>query len=462
MKKIVVIGGGISGLAAAHRLAEMSRGRSSPVEITLLEASGKLGGVIETQRSNGFLMEAGPDAFLSEKPEGVELVKRLGLEDQLIGTQPGLRKSFIVRKGRLIPVPSGFYLIAPTRMVAVFQMKALSLPGRLRLACERFVPPRVNGRADESVGQFIRRRFGREALERIGQPMIAGIYSADPDRLSLQATFPRFLELERQYGSVSKGLRAISGDVQGARGPRYSLFVTLRDGMQTLVETLVRKMPEVRIQLGARVARLSPAEGWQVVLEGAEALRADAVCVAVPAPRAAGLVRSFDPALSQALAGIPYESVATVNLAFRRSDVPHPLDGFGFVVPAVERLGLIGCTFASVKFPGRAADGTVLLRVFVGGQPVRQTEPELKAAVLRQLGPLLGVSAAPCHSGVCRYREAMPQYEVGHLERVETIERAARRHPGLYLTGNAYRGIGLPDCIREAEKSAERIFHECI
>jgi len=452
-------------LAAAHRLSELSRAHQIPLAITLLEAQDRFGGVIETEAKDGFLLEGGPDAFVSEKPWALDLCRRLGLADELIETQPAFRRSFIVQRGRLVPVPDGWYLIAPARLTTIFRTPLLSWPGRIRMACEPFIPTK-RGDQDESVGSFIRRRFGQEALDRIGQPMLAGIYTADPECLSLRATMPWLADMERRHGSVirSLGANARKDATSTASGPRYSLFLTLRGGMRTLVHTLLRRMPEVSLRHTARVARIEPGRAWSVTLETGELLQADALCLALPAHVASGLMESCAPDLARSLAGIPYESVATVNLAFRKTDIPRPLDGFGFIVPAIERQRVVGCTFSSVKFPGRAPETCILLRAFVGGALHREVfaldDGALERAVREDLRGTLGIHAAPLTVSIHRYPHAMPQYHVGHLERVAAIEASARRYPGLYLTGNGYRGLGLPDCIHQAETTADRMVAE--
>ncbi len=466
--RIIIVGGGISGLAAAHRLTELGRERGLPLAITLLEAQHRFGGVIETQLHEGCLLESGPDAFIAEKPWALELCRRLGLSNDIIETRPGFRRSFIVRRGRLVQVPEGLYLLAPARVRTLWNSSLLSWPGKVRMAGELFIPPRRQ-EGDESVGSFVRRRFGQEALDRIGQPMIGGIYTANPERLSLQATLPRFQEMERQHGGVIKGLRVegrrTRATTAAASGPRYSLFVTLRSGLGTLVQELIQRlMSEVRLRHSARVASISQGRRWTVTLEDGETLEADALCLALPAHQTASLLASCAPTATQLLEEIPYESVATVHLVFRREEIPHPLNGFGFVVPAVERRRLVGCTFASVKFPDRAPESLVLLRAFVGGALHRSVfgleDDALERMVRQELRELLGVQAAPSFVAIHRHPQAMPQYQVGHLARITAIEEAVAGHPGLYLTGNGYRGIGIPDCIHQAEQTAERMLAE--
>lgn len=462
--RVIVVGGGISGLATAHRLTELGRERGLPLAVTLLESQHRFGGAIATQMREGCLLESGPDAFISEKPWALELCRRLGLQHEIIETRPAFRRSFIVRRGRLVEVPEGLYLMAPSRLRPFLGTPLVSWPAKVRMAGECFIPPRRQA-GDESVGSFVRRRFGQEALERIGQPMIGGIYTANPERLSIQATLPQFPEMERRHGSVLKALRRQRRQRRDASaqasGPRYSLFVSLRSGLGTLVQELIQRIPEVRLRHSTRVARIAREQGWMVTLDDGQALEADALCLALPAQQAAALLAPCVPTAARLLEEIPYESVATVHLAFRREEIPHPVNGFGFVVPAVERRRLVGCTFASIKFPDRAPDSLVLLRAFVGGALHRSVfgldDAAMERMVREELRELLGIQAAPSFTAIHRHPQAMPQYQVGHLDRVAAIEEEIACHPGLYLTGNGYRGIGLPDCIHQAEQTAERM-----
>ncbi len=467
MKRVVIVGGGISGLALAHRLAELRRQQNAEVEITLLEVQDRFGGVIQTRTQSGFLLEAGPDAFLTERPWASDLCWRLGIGGDLVETNPQFRRSTIVHQGKLVPVPEGLYLVAPIGVGPLLRTPLLSLWGKLRVAYERFIPRR-DPKADESVAQFVRRRFGKEALEKIAEPMIGGIYSTDLNQLSLQATLPHFLEMERRYGSVTRGLLAGAGNgvrsgIQQASGPRYALFVSLRDGMEQMVKALVERIAsEVLLRRGTEVTRLQfENDRWVVSLTGSEPVRADYLCLTIPSYAAARLLQLLDPKLSSELDQIRYESVATVSFAFPRKDVPHPLDGFGFVVPPREKRRIVGCSFSSVKFPNRAPVGFVLLRAFLGGaldpEIVEMEDGVLEALVRAELRDLLGITAPPSLTAVHRFRQAMPQYEVGHLQRVERIERRVAGWPGLFLIGNAYGGVGIPDCIHQAEQAAERI-----
>jgi protoporphyrinogen/coproporphyrinogen III oxidase len=467
MKRIVIIGGGITGLAAAHRLAEQSKARA--LDVTLLEASGRLGGVIRTEYRDGFLIEHGPDSFLSEKPETLELAKRLGLEPHLIETNSEYRRSYIVRNGRLRRVPEGFHLLAPARLWPFVTSDIFSWRGKARMAMDLLLPRgATNGSTDESLAQFVRRRFGREALERMAQPMVGGIYTADPEKLSLRATMPRFLEMERAHRSLILGMRKRarkeSEEASATSGARYSLFLSFDRGMQMIVDSLDDQLPQATVRLNSRVQSLkfdASSRNWIVSLKSADPIRAEAVCIALPAYATASLLRETDSDLSAELNAIPYASTATINLAYRRSDIPHPLDGFGFVVPRVEKRSLIACTFSSVKFSRRAPDGHALLRAFVGGalQPEMFTleEKEMVRCVLKDLRDLLDIEEQPLFTEIAKWSSSMPQYHIGHLDRVKRIEAHALRLPNLTIAGNAYSGAGISDCIRSGERAAEQI-----
>jgi oxygen-dependent protoporphyrinogen oxidase len=462
-KKVIIIGGGISGLATVYHLSELARRGSFPLEIALLEAKPRLGGVIETRSQKGFLLEGGPDSFISEKPAALELSKRLGITQEVIGTNEKFRRSFIYKNGKLVRVPEGFYLIAPSQIQAFIQTPLLGLATKLRMGCELFIPKRPGG-GDESVGSFVRRRFGETTLREVAQPMIGGIYTADPERLSLEATMPQFLEMERHYGSVIRGLFARKklgkkNASRAASGPRYSLFLSYKEGMETLTRKIVSKLPEVQFKVSSSAIKIKHSAGWEVVTEQGDTFDADAVCIALPAPQAARLLAEPAPSLSHNLAAIPYESVATVNLAYRRQDIPHSLGGFGFVVPAFTRRKIVACSFSSVKFMGRAPEGMVLLRAFVGGALHREVYALEDEAMIRtvteELRHYLGVEIPPEFTSISRYPESMPQYQVGHLSHVASIRSQLTAFPGLFLTGNAYSGIGVPDCVKGAEFAAE-------
>ncbi len=458
MKRVAVLGGGISGLAAAHRLQELAGER---IEIRLLEARDRVGGSIGTRIENGFVLEEGPDSILTEKPWAVALAERIGLSDRLMGTQDAYRRSYVVRDRKLHPTPEGFYLLAPSRLMPLVTSPIFSLAGKMRMAMD-LVLPRRRSDDDESVGDFVLRRLGREALDRMAQPMIGGIYGADPMELSLQSTFPRFLEMEKKYGSVIRGLWAGRNKPKAeASGARYGLFVTFDGGCRVLVDALIERLPSDSIRTGHRVDRIEPLPegGWNVIGPSGS-MPVDAVIAALPAHRSAAMVRALDAELSADLDTIPYGASATVNLAYNESDIPHSMEGFGFVVPEVEGLSILGCTFCHRKYPGRAPEGKALLRAFHGSRTASASPEELLAMTRQDLKLLLGVEADPLLVHSTAWPGSMPHYRVGHRKIVAGIETKVQAHRGLELAGNAYHGLGLPDCIHSGEVAAERTLEQ--
>lgn len=464
MKRIVIIGGGITGLSAAHRLRE--RADFAQFQLTLLEAGPRPGGVIQTEDRDGFLLERGPDSFISEKPAALNLIKRIGLESQLIETNENHRRSFIVRSGRLRPLPEGFQLLAPARLWPFVTSDIFSWSGKMRMAFDLILPKRdLNGAADESLAEFVRRRLGREALERVAQPMIGGIYTANPENLSLRAAMPRLVEMERQHRSIilatmKQGRSRHNAETSGAR---YGLFLSFARGIQTLVDRLSTILPPgvLRLNSAAEPLELESGSGKWIVKTAAESIRADQVCIALPAYKTADLLRRTDSVLADELEAIPYASTATVNLAYQRADISHPLDGFGFVVPFTEKRSLLACSFSSVKFTGRAPKGYALLRAFVGGamQPeLFELEPaDMIRLVQKDLHDLLGIDREPLFAEVSKWKRSMPQYEVGHLERVRRIHERLSQLPTLKLAGSAFTGAGIPDCIASGEHAIDSL-----
>jgi oxygen-dependent protoporphyrinogen oxidase len=440
-----------------------------PFEVLVLEAKDRLGGEIWTKRSAGFTIEGGADSFITNKPHAVALCRALGLSDQLIGTDPEHRRSFVVREGRLVPVPDGFVLLAPNRLGPLLTTPILSLRGKLRMLLD-LVLPRKHDEGDESLATFVKRRLGREALERLVQPLVAGIYTADPSDLSMKATLPQFPAMEQAHGSLIRAAlrqaREARWAERNASGARYGLFVTLTDGMDTLPRALAGSLPAGTVRTGTAVRRISrpdPGSPWTIDLLDGPPLTANVVVLATEAHAAARLVDGFDADLAQRLRAIPYASSTIVSLGYRRDQLAHPLDGFGAVVPAIERRSILAVSFLSVKFPRRAPPGTVLLRVFVGGA----MQPELfdldddavTSLVTHELTDLLGVTGEPLLVEVSRHCRAMPQYTLGHLDRVASIRLQAARHPRLIITGNAFDGVGIPDVIRNAEAAGEAALH---
>jgi oxygen-dependent protoporphyrinogen oxidase len=460
--RVAVIGGGISGLAAAHRLVELGRAEGRPLDVRLFEASARLGGVIATERTDGFVIETGPDSFLSEKPAALQLCERLGISQRLIGTREEFRRTFVVRDGRLYPLPDGFLLLAPTQFWPLVRTPLFSWPGKLRMALD-LVIPRGQSNSDLSLSSFVTRRLGHEALERVAQPLVGGIYTADPDDLSLLATMPRFLEMERSQRSVILAMwrqrRMAPPATSDGSGARWSLFLSFDDGLQCLVDRLAQALPDGTVQLGQPVRALERIDaGWRI--DGEHDF--DGVLLALPAYAAAGLLRGVDSSLATELAAIPYASSAIVTVAFRREAIPDPLDGFGFVVPHVERRALLAATFSSIKYAGRAPSDFVLVRAFVGGalrpELVELDDTALLAAVRGELADLLGIRAEPELTRIARWPASMPQYQVGHLDRIARVAERTASLRSLRLAGSAYAGVGIPDCIRGGEEAAESLF----
>jgi protoporphyrinogen/coproporphyrinogen III oxidase len=420
--RVLVVGGGLAGLTAAHRLLE----QRPHLDVRLREAGERVGGILGTVKHDGFVIETGPDSILSTKPAAVELARRLGIEDRIVETNDAYRGAYVVHQGRLVHVPEGFSLMAPTRWTPWARTPIMSWRGKLRAALEPLVPAR-RGPGEESMASFVSRRFGDEVLDRLAQPLIGGIYGGDPDRLSLEATMPRFVDMEREHGSVIRGMRATQrrASEQAASGARYGLFVAFDQGMQVLIDALAERL-EGRITLRAPVEALErTSDGWSV---DGEAF--DAVLVALPAWRAAALLEPHAPRLAHGLEAIPYGSASTVTFAWPRAQVPHPLQAFGLVVPAVERRAILAATFSSVKWPGRAPDDQVLLRVFIGGahapDATELDDASLVALARRELARLMGIEAEPRFAKVIRYARAMPQYQLGHVARVDALEREPR------------------------------------
>lgn len=466
-RRAVVVGAGITGLTAAYRLLQGAQLKGLALEVEVHEASDRAGGVIASTRRDGFLMEGGPDSLITVKPAATGLATELGLSEQLIGTTEGNRKSFVARGGELHTVPEGFYLLAPTAFLPFATSRLFTWGGKLRMALDLVIPARSQA-GDETLASFVRRRLGQEALERIAQPMVGGIYTADPEQLSLAATMPQFLELERKYGSVIRGMLAsgMGGGhaAKGTAGPRYGLFATLSGGLEDLVKAIAARLPPGSLKFGSRVSALAKsAAGWDVATDGGS-VRADAVVVALPPPRTLEVVRGVDEELTGALEGIPASSAATLNLAYRASDVPHPLDGAGLVIPATEKTTMMALSFSSRKYARRAPDGMVLLRAFIGGalhqHVYRMDDAAIVAGVKQDVANLLGIRAEPVMTLMSRHEGAMPQYLLGHLDRVATIERRLGELAGLALAGNGYRGVGVPDCIASAAAAAAKVLAE--
>ena len=452
-RRIAIIGGGITGLAAAHRMIEL--GESN---FEVFDAAAAPGGLLATERVGEFLIERGADSFITNKPAALELCLRLGLESELVRTDPEYRRSLVLHDGKPVDVPHGFQLLMPTQMEPLMASPLLTAAGKQRVAEEANIAPKPK-LEDESLASFVRRRFGDELFERLAQPMVGGIYTADPDKLSLLATLPRFLHMEQQHGSLTAAAAAI--EQEAASGARYGLFVSLREGIGQLTRALTKRVEVCgTLHSGTPVCSVSHSKsGWLVHTAGIEPRPFDGVIVATPAWAAADLLREASPGLSGTLSEIEYASSAIVCSAHRLSDIQHPMDAFGLVIPAVENRRILAVSFASRKFQNRAPEGTIILRTFVGGamQPemLANDDDQLIALVQEELSDILGVSGDPLLALVTRYDKAMPQYHLGHTERVARIGQQVQAVPGLKIAGNAYEGVGIPDSVRSGEEAAE-------
>jgi oxygen-dependent protoporphyrinogen oxidase len=448
---VVIVGGGIAGLAAAHALAK--RG----IPFTLLEAEDRFGGVVRTDAAEGFLLEAGPDTLLAQKPEGAALCRELGLGDRLVPTHPTLRTLYVLHRRRLHALPEGMVLAVPTRVLPLAGSRLFSWRGKLRMGLD-LVWPRRREDGDESIGGFLRRRLGDEAVTRLGEPLLAGIHAGDPDRLSIRATFPRFVDLERRYGSLIRGL--LAARPKAPSGPPPAVFEALRGGMNELVDALVARLPSSALRRGAPVRSLRREGGrFRVVVERSGEVIARSAIVAAPAPRAAPMLEELDAEIAGWLRRVPFASSATVFLGYRRGDVRHPLDGYGLVVPRTEGLRTMALTFVSTKLPERAPEGQVLLRGFFGGirdpDVLSLDDAALVDTMIREMKEPLGFTGDPILTRVYRWPEATPQMEIGHLDRLAALEDRLRAVPGLFLTGAGIRSTGMPDMIADGTRAAE-------
>jgi oxygen-dependent protoporphyrinogen oxidase len=460
---VAIVGGGISGLGAAHAL------HKAGVPFRLYEAAPRLGGVIQTDLHEGFVLEGGPDAILAQKPEGLALARELDLMDRMVGTNMEQRTLYILTGGRLKPMPEGLALAIPTKMWPFVRSDVFSWPGKIRMGLDAVIPPR-RGEGDESIASFMRRRLGQEALRLLGEPLLAGIHAGDPEQLSISATFPRFVEMERKHGSLLRAMLAAKqaapggGAPHGApggngRGPMAPFF-SFKAGLGELVDALVARLPADALRTGRALESVARDDsGWTLALSGGETVRARSLVLAIPAPKLAPLLRPHARDLVQLLETIPFVSSATVLIGYRREQVAHPLDGYGLVTVAGQRISTMALSFLSTKRPGSAPEGHVLLRGFLGGardpDVLRMADHSLVAAVIGDMKPHLGLSGEPLFSRVYRWPQTTPQMTVGHFGRMEQIDRLAGALPGLFLTGAGLRATGIPDCYADGVKTAE-------
>ncbi|HEV2424152.1 MAG TPA: protoporphyrinogen oxidase [Terriglobia bacterium] len=464
-RRIIIVGGGIAGLAAAYRLAQAHR-RGLPIDECLLEAGDRLGGVILTDYAEGCLVEAGPDSFLREKPEAAALARELGLGDALMGSNDSGRRTYILHRGRLQPLPEAMMLMVSSRIGPVLRSPLISWPSKWTMAREWLTGRAPGGpppEDDESVSSFVTRHFGDGLLENIVEPLLAGVYGGDSAELSARSVLPRFQQMESKYGSLIRAARSIRRK-PAASGLPEPIFMTLRGGLGSLVAALVREIERGRVEFSRQVVRIERAAAdaahprYRVVLEDGSISEADRVIVALPAWSSAALLASLDPSLSEHLAAIPYRSAVLVALVYPESVRARLPQGFGFLVPRGEGRRLLACTFVHQKFDHRAPPDRALLRCFLGGadnrEVLRATDEELLRVVREELAAILGIRDEPLFARVCRWPRAMAQYVVGHHRRLEVIRERLRHLPGIHLAGNAYSGIGVPDAIRTGESAA--------
>ncbi|MBI5750304.1 MAG: protoporphyrinogen oxidase [Nitrospinae bacterium] len=486
-KKIVIIGGGISGLATAYSLEERAEREGKSVSITLLEKKNQIGGNILTERVGDFLIEGGPDCFLSEKPWAIQLCERLGMRESLLRTNDEFRKTYILWNGHLYELPEGVILMIPTEIFPLLKSNLISLSGKIRMGMELFIPKKESS-DDESLSQFVRRRLGQEALDKIAAPLVAGVHAEDPDTMSVKSRFPRFVQMEEEYGSLIKGMIAKRREMRmaGSKGnkPKYTMFMTLKDGLSEMPATIVQNLKSTEILTNKEVLSvdkvssnviLSEAKNlnhvvseaklmkhkYKVSLKNGEVLDADTVVFASPSYETARLLTGIDDSISDLLNKIPYTSTATVSLAFKKDSIFHPMNGFGFLVPSQEKRRITGATWVSRKFSYRSPDDSVLIRCFIGGSHNEKliflNDKDMIEMVKRELRDIMGITSEPLLTRIYRWERAMPQYTIGHEGRLSILDKKLSEYPGIFLTGSSYRGSGISECIKDGQLTAESV-----
>jgi oxygen-dependent protoporphyrinogen oxidase len=457
MKRVAIIGGGISGLAAAFALEEKRRA-GVPVEYVVYESSSRLGGVLVTDRVDGCLVEAGPDSFISEKPWAADLCKKIGLGDQLIGSNDADRKTYILAKGKLVVMPDGLMFMVPTKILPTVFSPLFSLRTKMKMAAEWFQPPH-KATGDETVAAMVERHYGPEMVDRLADPLLSGVYGGEASQLSVRAVLARFADMEAKHGSLGRAmLSARKQMAAAAKGPARPLFTSLKDGMQRMVDALLARIDSNALRASSAVQSVTPQEGGWTVSAGYQSDHFDALIVATPAQAASAVLRLADENLARELGEIRYSSSVTVTLGYdetvRRSLPP----GFGFLVPRSEGRRMLAATFVHNKFPHRAPENRAIVRCFLGGardeQILDSSDEEILRIVAGELKQIVGLTAQPLFTRVYKWRAAMAQYSVGHLERLERIEALRKKLPGLALAGNGFNGIGVPDCVRSGTEAA--------
>ena len=465
MTRIAIIGGGISGLAAAFALEEHRRA-GADVDYVLFESSARLGGVLRTEFIDGCVVEAGPDSFITEKPWAADLCRALGLGDQLIGSNDADRKTYILTKGRLVAMPDGLMFMVPTKILPTGLSSLFSWKTKLRMTQELLHPPRAVDH-DESVAAFVERHYGAEMVDRLADPLLSGVYGGEAASLSVRAVLPRFAEMERTHGSLGRAMLAARKKAGAApRKPASTLFTSLKAGMQNLAETVVSRLTPSALLTNTPVQAIQREGASWVVSAGLQSDEFDSVIIALPAPAAAQVLRMVSPELSAELAAIQYSSSITVGLGYDREVRQSLPPGFGFLVPRSEGKKLLAATFVHNKFPHRAPEDRALLRCFFAGRNAEEVWPLADHQIIgivrnelqQILGPQIsGLRAEPLFARVYKWKSAMAQYGVGHLDRLDRMERLRQQLPGLALAGNAYRGIGVPDCVRSGRDAAKQL-----
>lgn len=469
--KVIIIGGGIAGLAAGVHLKAGAKAHGKTVDVLLLEKNNRIGGKIVTEKYGDFLVEGGPDSFLPEKAWSVNLARHLGLEPEMLASNDRFKGTFIYSGNRLHSLPEGVMLMVPTMFGPMAKSRLISWPGKLRMGLEMFVPKRKTV-GDESLASFVTRRLGRECLEKIAEPLVAGIHTSNPDNMSVLATFPRFVQMEQKSGSLIRGMLAamksrphatLSGPPSKPGSVKMTYFMSFRNGMQTLSDACAEVIGGDSIRLGASVKAIEPkGKGYSVILENGEKLDADFVMLGTAAYDAAAMVKGFDRTLAEQMDRIQWSSSGTITVAFKKDDVKVPLRGFGFIVPRVEGRRINAATYSSIKWSFRAPEDRILIRAFVGGGHHEELVDELDDTgmtntVLEELDTILGLRADAQFTKIYRWFKGMPKYTVGHLDRITLLDRTLSGHPGLHLIGCSYKGIGIGDCVHEAQIAAERI-----
>jgi len=461
-KKIAVIGGGISGLAAAYSLEEMAQRKGKSISITLFEKNNRIGGNILTERVGDFLIEGGPDCFLSEKPWAIQLCEWLGMGESLLRTNDEYRRTYIYWKGRLRELPEGIMLMIPTRFFPLLKSDLFSLAGKLRMGMELFIPKRKSG-GDESLSEFVRRRLGQEIVERVAEPLVAGVHAENPDAMSIKSRFPRFVQMEEEYGSLIKGMlakRKIMLNSESGK-PKWTMFMTLKNGLDELPLTIVKALKMTTIITNKEVSEINKVSGYKIYLKNRDTIDADVVIFATPSYETGRLLRGLNSSISDQLDTIPYVSTATISLAYKKDSILHPMNGFGFLVPRVENRRIMGASWVSRKFSYRTPDDSILIRCFIGGsrneELVFLDDKDMLKMIREELRDVMGISAEPILTRIYRWEKAMPQYIIGHDERVSRIEQSISKYPDMFVTGSAYRGGGISECIKNAQLTAESV-----